>query len=197
MKYKELLIIFFSVIFFCYNAFASAFEDKEIFDAVNNEDTSLFLEMMAAGVDVNEKDAKGNTPLMIASSYGRYNFAKFIIDMGANVNKKNYKGVVALHRAAETGNNEIVNLLLDNNAFVDMPDLEGITPLMLAVIAEKQSTVELLIKRGASVAFRNIKGQTAIDIAKSRRLWNIYSFLTVDRSSDTKLKNEPNYSWDY
>ncbi len=197
MKHTILSIIFLGFIFFYNNALARAFSDEEIFNAVKAEDTSLFLEMMAAGIDVNEKDENGNTPLIIASSHDKVKFAKFIIDMGANVNKKNYRGTAPLHRAASIGSVEIINLLLDNDAFVDMPDLEGITPLMSAVIAGKQSSVEVLINRGANVAFRNMKGKTAIDIAKENRLWNIYSFLTIDRSNDTKQINKPSYSWDY
>ena len=197
MNYKISLFLLLGYLFLCANSYASVYSDEEISGAITTENTGLFLEMMAAGVDVNEKDVEGNTPLIKASSYGKVNFVKFLLDMGADVHKMNYKGVTALHRAAGTGNNEIVNLLLDNNAFVDMPDLEGNTPLMAAVSADKFSTVELLIKRGSIVEFRNKKGQTAINIAKNKRFWKIYSYLIVDRSGDMVLEKKPSYSWDY
>ena len=176
MKYKILsFFLFVSVMFSC-EVNAHPYSDEEISDAIKNEDTSLFLEMMAAGVDINEKDKDGNNPLIKASSFGKVKFVKFLIDMGADVHKRNYKGITALHRASGTGNNEIVTILLDNGAFVDMPDLDGNTSLMAAVSAEKLSTVELLIKRGANVAFRNKRGETAIKIAKTKRFINIHQF---------------------
>ncbi len=177
-----------------YSLNVEAFSDSEIYKAINDEDTAKFAEMMAAGVEVDEPDMDGNTPLMTASALGKYSFVKYLIDMGADVMRRNYVGVSALHRAAQGGHNEVIDLLLDNGAQINIPDMDGITPLMTAVSADRRFTVELLVHRGAAISFKNIKGQDAIDIAKRKRFGNIVSFLIKERNTPSK-RNEQEYSW--
>jgi ankyrin repeat protein len=190
--YFKFLVYLFTILFTINNA--TAFSDSEIHEAIKDENTSLFIEMMAAGIDVDEKDAKGNTPLMKASAMGKIKFVKFLIDMGANVDKRNNTGQCALHSAAKEGYNDIIEILLDNGAFVNLPDLDGYTPLMYAIISEKKNTVELLVNREASIEFINIHGLTALDIAKKKRFGHIVKLL---EEAKYKKEDKPNYSWDY
>ena len=173
---------------------ANAFSDVEIYVAIKDENTSLFTEMMAAGIEVDERDIDGNTPLMKASALGKAKFVRYLISMGADVDKRNYAGQTALHSAARAGHNEIIDILVDNGAFVNMPDLDGFTPLMFAVLSEKRFTVEHIVGRGAILEFRNVFGATALDVAKKKRYGNIVKFL---ENVNKKDENRPNYSWDY
>ena len=58
---------------------------------------------MAAGVDVNARDNRGNTPLHWAVSDGHDIAAKILIEAGADVNVKSKDGSTPLYGAAAKG----------------------------------------------------------------------------------------------
>lgn len=180
---------------FLYSFNVGAYSDSEIYTVIDEENTSKFAEMMAAGIEVDEPDLDGNTPLMIASALGKDKFVRYLIDMGADVKRRNYVGVSALHRAAHGGHNDVIDLLLDNGAIINIPDMDGITPLMSAVSADRRFTVELLVHRGAIISFKNVKGHDALDIAKRKRYGKIVSFLTEALTKPVK-ETKTEYSWD-
>ncbi len=151
--------------------------DSSIYDVVNNEDMDTFSDMVILGYDIDDTDADGFSPLMIASALGKPTFVQFLIDNNAKVDKRSYKGLTALHRAAQAGHNEIVNILVEAGANVNMPDFDGNTPLMLAVASNRRFTAELLVKLGTDINFRNAKGETAYKIAEKRRFKEIMEFL--------------------
>jgi ankyrin repeat protein len=69
-----------------------------------------------AGSDLNEKDAYGSTPLIIAATFGQTEVAKALIDAGADLNVTNNEGGTALHAAAFLCRPEIVRQLLEGGA---------------------------------------------------------------------------------
>ena len=71
---------------------------------------------IAAGSDLNEKDAYGSTPLIIATTFGQNEAAETLIAAGADLNLKNKDGSTALHIAAFLCRTEIVEALLDKGA---------------------------------------------------------------------------------
>ena len=152
-------------------------EDDSVYDIINQEDTVAFSQLVTLGYDIDDSDADGYTPLMIASALGKAQFAQFLIDNGADVNRRSYNGETAMHRAAHVGNNELIDLLYEAEANVNMPDLDGNTPLMYAVAANRRFTVERLVKLGADINFRNVEKKTALKIAEKRRFKEIAAYL--------------------
>jgi CubicO group peptidase (beta-lactamase class C family) len=69
-----------------------------------------------AGSDLDEKDAWGSTPLIIAATFGKSDVATALIDAGADLDLTNNDGATALHAAAFLCRTEIVKALLDNGA---------------------------------------------------------------------------------
>ena len=69
-----------------------------------------------AGSDLNEKDAWGSTPLIIAVTFDRTKVAKALIDGGADLNLGNNEGSTPLHIAALFCRAEIIQALLDKGA---------------------------------------------------------------------------------
>jgi hypothetical protein len=82
-----------------------------------------------AGSDLNEKDAYGSTPLIIAATFGKTEVARALIEAGADLNITNNDGGTALHAAAFLCRPEIVKALLENGADKDLRDGFGNTPL--------------------------------------------------------------------
>jgi len=84
---------------------------------------------IAAGNDLNEKDAYGSTPLIVAATFGRTAVARALIDAGADLQVTNNDGSTPLHVAAFLCRVEIVEALLDAGADKSTRDNFGNTPL--------------------------------------------------------------------
>jgi CubicO group peptidase (beta-lactamase class C family) len=69
-----------------------------------------------AGSNLNEKDAYGSTPLIIATTFGKTEVALALIDAGADLKIRSNDGSTPLHVAAFLCRTGIVKALLDNSA---------------------------------------------------------------------------------
>jgi CubicO group peptidase (beta-lactamase class C family) len=69
-----------------------------------------------AGSDLNEKDAYGSTPLIVATVFGKTEVARALIEAGADMKIRDNYGSTPLHIAALLGRTEIVKALLDKGA---------------------------------------------------------------------------------
>ena len=81
-----------------------------------------------AGSELNEKDAYGSTPLIIAITFDKTGVAKALIEAGADVTLGNNEGSTPLHLAAFFGRIKIVKALLDKGADRYLRDPNGSTP---------------------------------------------------------------------
>lgn len=161
----------------CLFSAAPVSADDSVYDIINNEDTAAFSQLVTLGYDIDDSDADGYTPLMIAATLGKPNFVQFLIDNGADVNRRSYNGETAMHRASNVGNNEIIDILYEAEANINMPDLDGNTPLMYAITANRRFTVERLVKLGADINYRNANRETALNVAEKNRFKEIAAFL--------------------
>ena len=112
--------------------------------------------------NVEARNGKDESPLMLASLKGLLEVAKQLIDRGADVNKP---GWAPLHYAATKGHVAVMDLLLENHAYIDAASPNGSTPLMMASLYGTASAVKLLLDAGADPLLKNEQGLTAIDFA--------------------------------
>jgi CubicO group peptidase (beta-lactamase class C family) len=82
---------------------------------------------IAAGTDLNEKDAWGSAPLIIAAAFGKTDVAKALIEAGADVDIRNNDRATVLHTAAFLCRTEIVEALLAAGANKYLRDNFGST----------------------------------------------------------------------
>jgi uncharacterized protein len=117
-------------------------------------------------VKVNQRNAKGETPLMIAAIRGHLDAARQLIQRGADVNMP---GWTPLHYAASRPDPDsaaMVRLLLEHHAYIDAESPNRSTPLMLAAMYGHRDLVKLLLDEGADPSLRNEQGLTAVDFAR-------------------------------
>lgn len=123
-----------------------------------------------AGADIHRPNAHGITPLMAAARASRPEVAELLIERGARVRDVDKRGFTALHYAAQNGLTGTVGLLLDRGAPVNaMAGTGRYTPLHLAVIDSRDEAAVLLVERGADLEQKNAQGFNALEIAASRR----------------------------
>jgi len=82
-----------------------------------------------AGSDLNEKDAYGSSPLIVATTFGRTEVARALIDAGADMKITNNEGSTPLHIAAFFCRTKIVKALLDEGADKTLRNKAGRTAL--------------------------------------------------------------------
>lgn len=128
------------------------------------ERSALFL-LGQERVQVEHRNAKGESPLMMAALKGKPDVVRRLIERRAEVNKP---GWTPLHYAAtHPGENSVavVRLLLEHHAYIDAESPNRSTPLMMAAHYGHPRVVRLLLEEGADPLLKNEQGLSAIDFA--------------------------------
>ena len=139
--------------------------------------------------NVETRNAKDESPLMLAALKGQQDLVTRLIARDADVNKP---GWAPLHYAATGGHVAIMKQLLDHYAFIDAQSPNGTTPLMMAAMYGSAEAVQLLLDEGADTAMKNQLGMTALDFAQrgnrpdAVRLLSSASAAKAKRPSDGK-----------
>lgn len=118
--------------------------------AVSADDTNTVRELIAAGVDVNERFGSLNeTALFRAAMWGRIEVAKLLIESGADALATNKWGSTPFHVAAARGHKALAKVLLARGAKFDAPDALGRTPLFMAAKEGSEEAALWLLELGA------------------------------------------------
>ncbi|KAG5445811.1 hypothetical protein CSKR_106048 [Clonorchis sinensis] len=151
-----------------------------------------------------EPDANGCTPLLLASKHGRAEIAAYLLLLSANINATDDEGNTALHLAARAGHTNLCSLLLffGANPFTTCNNRQQ-TPLHLACEAGRFTVVRqfsravpnrnaIIDKRMASKAIeeefahalqqRDHEGQSPFQAAKKNGWSEISEFLGMKMS---------------
>lgn len=146
-------------------------------NSIYNGNKDVVRALIKGGIDVNTKNAKGQTALMYAAESPNSNKAmvKILIDLGADVNLKDNDGNTALILAARSNDIEKVKLLIENGAEIDVKLKDGATALMESAARGYKEMVQLLLSLGANINATSANGWSPI-------MWaNRYGNLEVAR----------------
>lgn len=122
---------------------------------------------MENGLDPNEVNTQGWSPLMISIANGHKETAELLIHYGANINQANTLRRTPLMFASRYGYLEIVKMLLEAGAETNVNDIENTgTPLISASAAGHEEIVKLLLEHGADPNIKSSEGKTALDYAQ-------------------------------
>ncbi len=145
-------------------------------------------EYIKSGVDINAKDANGDTLLMQVVKSGYLEAAEFLMANGANVNARNNDDITVLMQAIQRGfpelakikilmeednvqrdNPQIIKLLIGKGAYVNAKNKDSSTALTLAIKKGYLETTNLLISLGADINAKNNDGFTPLMQAIKRK----------------------------
>lgn len=125
-------------------------------------------------LDVNQRDPKGDSPLMIACTKNKPEWVSLLLKRGAAHTEAGHWN--ALHYAASAGALSVIELLLKAGADINVHSANNTTPLMMAARAGKEQAARLLMEQGAELGLENDAGLDA------------YTYAV--RSQRTELANE-------
>ena len=170
------------------------FSPQGFLKAVENDNHEAVRVFLSSGVDLEVKDERGWTPLLIATANGKGNLAQLLINSGAHANARDINGFTPLHWAALQGMSNVVIALIAKKVDVDSQSKFKWTPLMQACTRGHLSVCSLLIAAGANLDLANSDGSTALQIATNKGFQEIAQLLLEEgsnRKPESTGKNSP------
>ena len=133
---------------------------------IHNLDLINFL-LDQKGVDVNQQDELGDTPLHIATRMGNLPLIQLLTDRGARLDIKNKRGETLLHLALKANLEDFTRFLLNSNKIdINAQDILGNTALYYAAIGTQKNPqiIQDLLDHEAQVQVINKQGDTPLSI---------------------------------
>ena len=136
---------------------------EELSTAAYRDNPSAVTTLLVQGVNPNQRDAKGRTPLDVAIHFDNDRaLAALLADPALDVELPNSVGETPLMQAAIKGRVALMEQLVKRGARINR---EGWTPLQYAASGETVSAARWLIQHGADVNARGPEGRTALMMA--------------------------------
>jgi ankyrin repeat protein len=125
-------------------------DSSALFAALRNGNTAAVKSLAGRKIDVDARNAEGETPLMYAAQFGSAETLKLLLARGADPNAKTPAGTTALMLAA--GDLEKERALVDKGADVNAQSATGRTALLIAASRSASGeVVGFLVAHGADV----------------------------------------------
>ena len=158
--------------------------------AASKGDKESILQYIENGSDLNLKDHKGWTPLLLSLENKHLEIAQILIKHGADIKSKNKEGTTSLHIASELGSIELTKAMIEKNAEINAKDKKGFTPLHYVSNSEfaNQEMVQLLLESGANLKEVSNFGQTPLHLAVVCGLVDMTKVL-LKKGSDVNAKS--------
>jgi len=143
--------------------------EKELWNAVKNENPILVKFYLQQKVDCNRLDRLGATPLHWAAMVGNHEITLLLLQHGANIKASHERLSKPLLIAATNGYTECVKHLIDYDNEIDAPNSDGLTALHVAARGGHIAVVKLLLESGASKTVQTNLGQTPLHFAQIKK----------------------------
>jgi len=180
-----------------------------LFSKVEADDIEGVKNLLNQGANINSKNEKGWTPLLLACLYtdpDGNKMAKFLLENGANVNCKSTYGFTSLMISTQYSKSKsdlgTVRLLLENGADVNIINVFGDTALTMAGqsfgYTSNINTIKLLLEYGADVNSKSHFGRTCLkSIIQSKRSDTKILKLLLDYGADPLDKSKGKFVYNY
>ena len=161
-------------------------DEVTYFRAVQNDYGSKVKEMLGRGVNVNARDANGETGLIVAMRYEALRVADLLMDQpGIDLEAKAPNGNTALMMAAFRKNQEAVLDMLKRGAQVNQ---KGWTALHYAAAAGSTEIATILLDHYAYIDAESPSGMTPLMIAAREGQEGVVKLL-LEQGADATLKD--------
>ena len=123
-------------------------------------------EIVDYGADVNAKDRRGRTALLLSCFYRQMDSLNVLIKAGADPTIDDEEGFSCIHAAVDGRcSTDVLQTLIDNGAHVNARRRDGATALMRACRTGQSESVMFLLEAGADVNIVRPDGSTCLHVA--------------------------------
>ncbi len=144
-------------------ASAVAFDSVDFFRAIEVDNADAVARMLAAGLDPNQLDPRGQPALMVALQGESLKVAKVLMEArGVDIEVRNHAGETPLMMAALKAEVDAAGALVAHGAAVRK---DGWSPLHYAATGGSAAIVKLLLAKGAVLEARSPNGSTPLMMA--------------------------------
>lgn len=149
-----------------------------IHQAVLRNDAALVQQLLLAHPEcVNAVDAKGVTPLLLASEHGYTKIVAALLAKWANPNIADHIGRTPLHMAAFSGQIDLIKRLLAAGAWLNARDRTNDMPLHYVAVTTHVEAAKLLLAQKTWVNARDKDGDTPLRCAVKAKQTAMAAFL--------------------
>ena len=146
---------------------------EEVTAAAAGSDATALTALLDQGGPVNERNARGWTPLVSAVAAGRTDAVRALLARHAEPDGTTAANCYPLDFAVEKGHGDIVALLLDAGADINrfrikVGEQSSVAPLFVAALNQRPAMAEILLARGARVNAANNDGDTPLMFASCK-----------------------------
>jgi hypothetical protein len=130
---------------------------QDIHEAIITDNFDTLKQHIAAGRDINKKDAMGgSTPIMTAITFDKPEMVKALLKANVDLSIQNNDGSTALHTAAFFGKIELVQMLIDAKADKTVKNNFGATPreTVLGDFEQIKPFYEMMIQQLEPMGFK-------------------------------------------
>lgn len=138
------------------------------FDAARRGDVTMLKEFIAVRYDLETRDAKGYTALILSAYHGQENAVRLIIDAGANPCAADQRGNTALMGAIFKGELAISRMLMKAGCDPNHRNNAGQTPAMYAALFGRVEVLKGLAAQGADLRTADNAGNSAESLLPER-----------------------------
>ncbi|KAL8234227.1 hypothetical protein R6Q59_020327 [Mikania micrantha] len=139
--------------------------------AVYNGDLYRVRRLVAAGINPNNTDYDGRSPLHMAAIKGYADVIQFLLQKGAVINATDNVGNTPLFEAIENGHDMVVSMLVEAGAFLDINNAGNC--LCMAVAKRDVEFLKRVLDNGINPNSRNYDLRTPLHIAAAEGLYSI------------------------
>ena len=144
-------------------ACAASYDSVDFFRAVGIDNADAVSRMLAAGLDPNQLDPRGQPALMVALQSDSLKVAKVLWDAkGIQIDIRNHAGETPLMMAALRAETDAASALIAHGAAVQK---DGWSPLHYAATGGSATIIKLLLGKGAALEARSPNGSTPLMMA--------------------------------
>lgn len=180
-------------------------------EAIRKEKFRIACLLLKSDINVNDFEDTGDTPLILASRKGNFNFVKVLIEAGANADIVNFEHrQTALFIAAIQGHQEIFDYLLPlttnetqrEYALEALPDgllykeelCDQKTQAFIQAATQRNiQQLKYFINRGVDIDKLSIKGENALHVASDRGYLEVVNFL-IKAGANIDISSKAGYS---
>ncbi len=163
---------------------------SELYKSCERGDTKRVIYLVEEyAPDLNKKNKRGATPLIIASASGSKDVVQYLLSKEIDINTTDKSGNTAILSSLLRGHLEITKILLEKKPKLNLKNKKGTTPLLISSANGYKELLEILLSRNVDINQQDEEGNTALHYSTLEGHMECIQLL-LQKGINIKIKNK-------